>query len=62
MGILDQFSAIAEKYIATVGENPVFPRKGSIKKLQQLNEPLQENPVPAEEVLKLLDPRVHREL
>jgi len=55
MGILDQFSAIAEKYIAAVGENPVFPDKEALKMLQQLNEPLQENPVPAEEVLKLLD-------
>jgi glutamate/tyrosine decarboxylase-like PLP-dependent enzyme len=55
MGILDQFSAMAEKYIASVSENPVFPNKESLKILQQLNEPLQDNPIPAEEVLKLLD-------
>jgi len=35
--------------------NPVFPSVDSIQQLQQLNEPLQEDPVSAEEVLNLLD-------
>ncbi len=55
MGILNQFSTIAEKYISTVNDNPVYPGKESLKNLQQLNVSLQENPLPAEEVLKLLD-------
>jgi glutamate/tyrosine decarboxylase-like PLP-dependent enzyme len=55
MKIINQFSSLAENYIAGSGMNPVFPSVESIRQLQQLNEPLQEDPVSAEEVLNLLD-------
>ena len=55
MGILNQFSAVAEKYISRVDVNPVYPSDDSLKNLRYFNEPLQENPVTPEEVLRLLD-------
>jgi len=55
MGILNQFSAIAEKYISRIGENPVYPSDDSIKNLLYFNDPLQDNPVAPEEVLRLLN-------
>jgi glutamate/tyrosine decarboxylase-like PLP-dependent enzyme len=55
MNIINQFSSLAENYISASGMNPVFPSVESIQQLQQLNEPLQEDPVSAEEILNLLD-------
>jgi glutamate/tyrosine decarboxylase-like PLP-dependent enzyme len=55
MNIINQFSSLAENYLSASGMNPVFPSADSIHQLQQLNEPLQEDPVSAEEVLNLLD-------
>ena len=55
MQSINQFAAIAEKYIAAINDWPVFPSAASLKKLSELNEPLQENPVSPEEVLALLD-------
>jgi len=55
MNIINQFSSLAENYLSGSGMNPVFPSVDSIHQLQQLNEPLQEDPVSAEEVLNLLD-------
>jgi glutamate/tyrosine decarboxylase-like PLP-dependent enzyme len=55
MNIINQFSSLAENYLSGSGMNPVFPSVDSIQQLQQLNEPLQEDPVSAEEVLNLLD-------
>jgi glutamate/tyrosine decarboxylase-like PLP-dependent enzyme len=54
MNIIKQFAEKAESYIAGIHQNPVFPSVDSLKNLQKLNEPLQDNPVSAEEVLKLL--------
>jgi glutamate/tyrosine decarboxylase-like PLP-dependent enzyme len=55
MSIFSQFSGIAENYIFGASQDPVFPSGESLKNLQRFNEPLQENPVSAEEILKLLD-------
>ncbi len=55
MSIFKQFSAMAENYVSGIDQPPVYPSAESLKNLRQLNEPLQENPVSAEEVLKLLD-------
>ena len=55
MNIINQFASLAENYLSGSGMNPVFPSADSIASLQQLNEPLQEDPVSAEEVLNLLD-------
>ena len=55
MNIINQFSSIAENYLSGTSLNPVFPSPDSIKQLLLLNEPLQNNPMSAEEVLDLLD-------
>jgi glutamate/tyrosine decarboxylase-like PLP-dependent enzyme len=55
MNIINQFSSIAENYLSGTSLNPVFPSRDSLQQLQYLNEPLQENPVSAEEILDLLD-------
>ena len=55
MGIMNQFSAIAENYISRINQHPVFPSADALQNLKHLNEPLQEDPVPAEDVLNLLD-------
>lgn len=55
MRILNQFSAIANKYISGTSENPVYPSGSALKNLQHFNEPLQDNPIAAEDILKLLD-------
>jgi glutamate/tyrosine decarboxylase-like PLP-dependent enzyme len=55
MNIINQISSLAENYISGSGMNPVFPSVDSIRQLQQLNEPLQGDPVSVEEVLNLLD-------
>lgn len=55
MNIINQFSSLADNYLAASGMNPVFPSVDSILQLEQLNEPLQEDPISAEEVLNLLD-------
>jgi glutamate/tyrosine decarboxylase-like PLP-dependent enzyme len=55
MNIINQFTSLAENYLSGSGMNPVFPSADSIRQLHQLNEPLQEDPVSAEEVLNLLD-------
>jgi glutamate/tyrosine decarboxylase-like PLP-dependent enzyme len=55
MNIINQFSSIAENYLSGTSLNPVFPSRDSLQQLQHLNEPLQENPVSAEDILDLLD-------
>lgn len=55
MQILNQFSTIAEEYISNAKESPVFPEPGALKNLQQFREPLQEDPLSSQEVLKFLD-------
>jgi glutamate/tyrosine decarboxylase-like PLP-dependent enzyme len=58
MHFMNPFSVIAEKYISGINENPVYPSRDSLEHLQELNKPLSENPVSAEEILKLLDTTV----
>jgi glutamate/tyrosine decarboxylase-like PLP-dependent enzyme len=55
MNLMNQFSTIAETYISGIGNRPVYPSEKDIQQLNQLIEPLQENPVSAEEVLHLLN-------
>ena len=55
MRIMNQFSTIAENYMSAINDFPVFPSADSLRLLQDLNEPLQENPVSAEAVLDLLN-------
>jgi glutamate/tyrosine decarboxylase-like PLP-dependent enzyme len=55
MNVLKQFSAMAESYISGIGSRPVYPSENSIEQLNQLVEPLQENPVSSEEILHLLN-------
>src|ERR1700676_1769144 len=55
MHLMNQFTAIAEKYISGINDGPVYPSADSIKDLQIFNEPLQENPAAPEEILRLLD-------
>jgi glutamate/tyrosine decarboxylase-like PLP-dependent enzyme len=55
MQSLKSFSAIAEKYLAASLQNPVFPTAETIQQLQAFDEPLQDNPVAAQDVLHLLD-------
>ena len=55
MNIINQFSSIAENYMSGSILNPVFPSADSMQQLRFLNEPLQENPIAAEDILDLLD-------
>ena len=55
MHIIDQFAAIAENYISDSQSNPVFPQADAVRQLQDLKEPLQDNPVSPEAVLDLLN-------
>src|SRR5450432_4066601 len=55
MSLINTFSELAENYISGISDNPVYPTGDSLKLLQQLNKPLQENPIDAEEILILLD-------
>jgi glutamate/tyrosine decarboxylase-like PLP-dependent enzyme len=55
MNLMNQFSTIAESYIAGIGNRPVYPSEKDIQQLNDLIEPLQEDPVSAEEVLHLLN-------
>jgi len=55
MNLMKQFSEIAENYISAVGNRPVYPSEKDICQLNQLIEPLQDDPVPAEQVLNLLN-------
>jgi glutamate/tyrosine decarboxylase-like PLP-dependent enzyme len=55
MNIINQFSSIAENYLSGTSLNPVFPSPDSIQQLRHLDEPLQENPISAEDILDLLD-------
>jgi len=55
MSLINTFSELAENYIFGISDNPVYPTGDSLKLLQQLNKPLQENPIDAEEILILLD-------
>jgi glutamate/tyrosine decarboxylase-like PLP-dependent enzyme len=55
MESLQEFASIAEKYISGSTQNPVFPDAHALEALRHLNEPLQDDPVSPDEVLKLLD-------
>src|SRR5450432_3187438 len=55
MNLMKQFSEIAENYISAVGNRPVYPSEKDICQLNQLIEPLQDDPIPAEQVLNLLN-------
>ena len=46
---------IAENYIAGLSNRPVYPSEKNIQQLNQLIEPLQDEPVPAEEVLNIIE-------
>lgn len=54
MGLIKKFADDAETYQAGVHQLPVFPSGDSLAVLQELREPLQENPVSDEEILRLL--------
>ncbi|HEY4965664.1 MAG TPA: hypothetical protein VII28_04655, partial [Puia sp.] len=55
MSLIDQFAAITENYISESHSNPVFPQADAVRQLQDLKEPLQDNPVSPEAVLDLLN-------
>src|SRR3954470_18721778 len=55
MSLFDQFAVIAEKYNSTINNRPVFPPENDIRQLNLLIEPLQDEPVPAEQVLDTLN-------
>jgi glutamate/tyrosine decarboxylase-like PLP-dependent enzyme len=55
MSIFEQFAAIAEQYVAGIGDRPVFPLEADIRQLNQLKEPLQEESIPADQVLNTLN-------
>jgi glutamate/tyrosine decarboxylase-like PLP-dependent enzyme len=55
MSDMNLFSTIAEKYITAIDQHPVFPGADALKNLHDLYEPLQDDPIPAAEVLKILD-------
>jgi glutamate/tyrosine decarboxylase-like PLP-dependent enzyme len=54
MKIMNQFSQMAEDYMEAIHNRPVYPSPFSLNQMHQLDEPLQDNPVSAEDVLKLL--------
>src|ERR1700748_2851732 len=55
MSLFDQFAVIAENYMTGLDNRPVYPSEENIRQLNQLIEPLQDEPVPAEEVLNILN-------
>jgi len=55
MHIMNQFAEKAENYLSGIHQHPVFPSVDSLKEMQKMNEPLQEDPVSPEEVLQILD-------
>jgi len=55
MELIDDFSARAKKYFAGNNTAPVYPVSSSIDALKQLNCPLQDESLPTEEVIGMLD-------
>ena len=55
MSLFEQFAVIAEQYIAGLNNRSVYPSEKNIQQLNQLIEPLQEEPIPAEQVLNILN-------
>ncbi|TMI85282.1 MAG: aspartate aminotransferase family protein [Bacteroidetes bacterium] len=55
MDLFDDFNIRAKKYFADIQKNPVYPSPSSVGALQQLNVPLQEESLQADEVLNMLD-------
>jgi len=55
MELIDDFSVRAKKYFANNDTSPVYPFPPSVEALGQLNSPLQEESLPTQEVLALLD-------
>ena len=55
MNLFDDFNIRAKKYFADIQKNPVYPSPSSVGALQQLNVPLQEESLQADEVLNMLD-------
>src|ERR1700683_4683480 len=55
MNLIDDFSNRAKKYLSEKDGMPVYPHAAAIQGLQQLNAPLQEDPLADAAVLSLLD-------
>jgi glutamate/tyrosine decarboxylase-like PLP-dependent enzyme len=55
MNLIDDFSNRAKKYLSEKDGMPVYPHPSAIQALQQLNAPLQEDPLADAAVLSLLD-------
>jgi glutamate/tyrosine decarboxylase-like PLP-dependent enzyme len=55
MSLFEQFAVIAEQYIAGLNNRSVYPSEKNINHLNQLIEPLQDEPIPAEQVLNILN-------
>ena len=55
MSLFEQFAVIAERYLAVLSNRPVYPSEKNIQQLNQLIEPLQDEPIPADQVLNTLD-------
>ena len=53
MSLFEQFAVIAEQYIAGLNSRSVYPSEKNIQQLTELIEPLQEEPVPADQVLNI---------
>jgi glutamate/tyrosine decarboxylase-like PLP-dependent enzyme len=54
MQLIDQFAGMAKGYLADASDSPVYPEKTAIAALSNLNTPLQQEPVDADQVLFLL--------
>jgi glutamate/tyrosine decarboxylase-like PLP-dependent enzyme len=55
MNLFDEFNVRAKKYFADRVNNPVYPSPSSVEALQQLNVPLQDESLAADEILRTLD-------
>jgi glutamate/tyrosine decarboxylase-like PLP-dependent enzyme len=55
MHFIDQFAQSAKNYLATIKNDPVYPKEDAILNLEQLDTVLQEEPADANDVLALLD-------
>src|SRR6201995_1453003 len=55
MNLFDQFADIAGNYMAGLNNRRVAPSEENIRELNQLIQPPQDEPVPAEEVLNILN-------
>jgi glutamate/tyrosine decarboxylase-like PLP-dependent enzyme len=55
MHFIDQFAVIAKNYINKTREDPVYPDQNAIENLSQLDKPLQDEPVNANDVLDFLN-------